>query len=173
MSELFEAGVRKDAVLSPCGRYRYRLTRVWDDAFPLVYWVMLNPSTANASVDDPTIRRCVWFAKSWGHGGIDVRNLFAVRSTDPRTLRHEENPVGPDNDSLHLATLPKGGLVVVAWGNHGSMFGRGLRVLDLLQVTCDLPLYCLGWTNQGQPKHPLYVPASTKPVSLFSKEAQT
>lgn len=83
------------AVLSPCGRYRYELTRRWAPG-PLVGWVMLNPSRADAHTDDPTVRRCVGFAHRWGYGGLIIRNLYALRATDPAALADHLDPVGPD-----------------------------------------------------------------------------
>src|SRR5262249_12400239 len=150
--------MHKSAILSPCLTYRYVLTRAWDEALPLSYWIMLNPSTADASLDDPTIRRCMSFARRWGCGGIDVRNLFALRATEPRRLRGGDHPpFGPDNDK-HLIALAerRPGPVVAAWGTHGALFSRGTYVTHLLAERA-VPLSCLGTTKDGHPKHPLYV----------------
>src|SRR4029079_19593153 len=119
---------KKDAVMSPCGRYRYRLTRVWDESRPAVCWVMLNPSTADAVKDDPTIRRGSSFSWSWGAGGLVVVNLFAFRATNPADLLDAPDPVGPENDA-HVRDAAKGaGLVMAAWGVHGSGLGRNAAV---------------------------------------------
>src|SRR5262245_13227298 len=116
MPDLFQ---QSSAELSPCGRYRYALTRTWGDPKKVVCWVMLNPSTADADQDDPTIRRCLGFSRAWGAGGLVVVNLFALRATDPDQLRIAADPVGPDNDS-HLSTAAFGRLVVAAWGARGA-----------------------------------------------------
>ena len=142
----------KDAVISPCGLYRYRLSRTWDGRkLPLV-WIMLNPSTADAEVDDPTIRRCVSFSKREGAGGIDVLNLFALRATNPAALRHVEDPIGPDNDEWIREVLHPHSRVVVAWGNHGMLLGRAVAVTRRLRES-GLDIMALG----NKPRHPLYI----------------
>lgn len=148
------------AVISECGTYRYELRRTWDPQRPVVEWVMLNPSTADGVTDDPTIRRCVGFAYSWGYGGIVVRNLFALRATDPAELRDHTDPVGPENEA-HLGQTPSdGALTVCAWGAHGGLRNRGAAVRDLLAARG--PIYHLGLTKAGHPRHPLYLPASAR-----------
>lgn len=157
------SAVRKTADISVCGIYRYRLTRTWEETLPVLFWIMLNPSTADADVDDPTVRRCVGFARSFGCGGIDVRNLFAYRATDPSQLLLVKDPVGPDNDPHHimaLATRCKSGPVVAAWGTKGSLLDRAERVLYLLK-NWGVALHCLGKTKDGHPKHPLYLSAES------------
>lgn len=140
----------KDAVISPCGRYRYRLSRTWDARkLPLV-WIMLNPSTADAEVDDPTIRRCVSFSKREGAGGLEVLNLFALRAPDPKQLRVAPDPIGPDNDEWIRQVLHPHTRVVAAWGEHGRHLDRGPTVLRTLS---GLDVLCLG----DKPKHPLYI----------------
>ena len=142
------------AVFSPCGRYRYKLWRVWDPARPLgcVMFLMLNPSTATDTEDDPTIRRCIGYACSWGYGGLYVGNLFAYRATDPADLRRAAHPVGPDNDRALREMVAQSALVVAAWSNHGTRYGRRVReVLNLVEQ----PLYCLRQLRSGQPAHPL------------------
>ena len=139
------------AHISKCGNYRYELTRRWDDDLPMLGWIMLNPSTADASIDDPTIRRCIGFAKSWGFGSIMVTNLFALRATNPRELLSHPDPVGPENDNW-LELQPQ--VTVAAWGAHKMAIER----VDSVR---HLNLMCLGTTKSGAPKHPLYVPSST------------
>ena len=118
--------MRGGATFSADRRYRYRLWREWDRSRAVVAFVMLNPSTADASRDDPTIRRCIGFARAWGFGGVEVANLFALRATDPRHLRGVPDPVGPRNArSLKLA-LAHASLVVVAWG--ADPFARPVRL---------------------------------------------
>lgn len=154
-----------DAVLSPCGRYRYSLARRWGPE-PLVLWLMLNPSTADATTDDATVRRCCGFARRWGHGGIVVGNLYAWRTTDPRGLGVTTDPVGPDNDA-HLARLlasPEVGRVVAAWGTHASA-ARATQV-RVLAGLAGRRLEALGLTKAGHPRHPLYLPQSITPAPL-------
>lgn len=146
------------------GRYRRRLWRVWDESLPRLAWVMLNPSTADAHRDDPTIRRCIGFARSHCYGGIDVVNLFQLRATDPDQVRYAGSRValGPNPDDPIRATAPAA--VVVAWGAvHRAMQPRSAEVLDLLHDTSRIVL-CLGTTQDGHPRHPLYVPARQRLV---------
>lgn len=158
--ELFD-DARRTAVISDCGTYRYLLTRTWDTRLPTVGFIMLNPSTADADTDDPTIRRCVGFAKSWGYGGIAVRNLYALRSTDPKALRTHPDPVGPDN-YLYLEAAAGDDLTVCAWGaNADPIDSRGL--IDGLLGWGGQPHH-LGLTKGGFPKHPLYLRADTTPI---------
>ena len=155
------------AQLSPDGLYRYRLTRAWDGglvgARPAVTWVMLNPSTADHQADDPTIRRCVAFAKTWGYGGIEVVNLFALRATDPAELLRHADPVGLENDEhLRVVASDAGRLIVCAWGAHRAAKARGAQVLALLGATAR----CLRRTKSGAPEHPLYLPGTLVAVAF-------
>jgi hypothetical protein len=152
----------KGATLDSTGQYRYMLWRVWDCKAPRVAFVMLNPSTADASVDDPTIRRCIGFARTWGYGSLEVVNLFAYRATSPHILRAAVDPVGPDNEAHLLAIRQKAEPVILAWGNQGSFLGRNQMILE--QMVNIENVYCLGLTTGGHPCHPLYLPAHTKPV---------
>ncbi|WP_313313105.1 DUF1643 domain-containing protein [Pulveribacter sp.] len=148
------------AELSPCNSYRYALWREWSEEPPVLF-VMLNPSTADASQDDPTIRRCISFAQQWGHGGLIVANLFAWRSPYPTHLRSAKDPIGPSNDEWLKKLAKQSSVVVGAWGNHGTYMQRGKAVASLFPG-----LQCLGLTKQGQPRHPLYVSASTQPKPM-------
>ncbi len=139
-------------------RYRYRLWRRWGAGRPVVF-VMLNPSTADAERDDPTIRRCAGFARAWGFGGMTVVNLFALRATDPARLRRARDPVGRDNDHHIAAAADVASLVVVAWGVHGALDRRDRAVLALLAGRRPR---CLGTTRGGHPRHPLYLPSATR-----------
>ncbi|REA00199.1 hypothetical protein DEQ92_20310 [Haloferax sp. Atlit-6N] len=150
---------RADAVLSDDGTYRYRLSRTWNTDKPAVAFVMLNPSTADATSDDPTIRRCLGFAKDWGFGSLVVANLFALRSTDPAVLAGHTDPVGPENDAYLQDVCDSAEQVVVAWGAKGSLNGRAEAVADLLD---DYDLYALDTTKAGHPAHPLYQPADAE-----------
>lgn len=156
-----ELHVAKEAVLSPCGLYRYRLGRSWGPAHARVAWVMLNPSTADASVDDPTIRRCESFARTWHYSGMIVVNLYALRATDPKQLRGHPDPVGPDN-SAHLQAVlddPTIFHVVAAWGTSASP-PQELNFRRLVR-NAGRRLYSLGTTKHGHPRHPLYVKGTT------------
>ncbi|HMQ17109.1 MAG TPA: DUF1643 domain-containing protein [Phycisphaerae bacterium] len=136
--------------------YRYQLWRTWDASAPLLTCILLNPSTADARRDDPTIRCCVRLAARRGYGGIIVGNLFALRARDPRRLRRAHDPIGPHNDECLRAMLRGTGDVLAAWGNGGTWQRRGACVMALVQATPRV--YCLGFTRLGQPRHPLYCP---------------
>jgi hypothetical protein len=142
------------AAFSRDGRYRYRLWRHWDGSRPAIVFCMLNPSTADARRDDPTIRRCIGFARRWGYGGVEVVNIFALRATDPRTLRSARDPIGPRNDAFMLRAAARSP-VVIAWGIHGALRGRGATALRMLGRRTRL--LALGRTRSGAPRHPLYL----------------
>lgn len=145
--------------------WRYNLVRCWDPSLPRVSWIMLNPSTATAEADDPTIRRCVDFAGSWGYGGIVVTNLFALRATDPKELTKHADPIGPENDEHLVRESEYAGVTVCAWGAHPMAVRRAHEVLSSLYAAGRTPM-CLGPTKSGQPRHPLYVKASQPLVEL-------
>jgi hypothetical protein len=152
--------LQRSARLSPCGRWRFELRRSWPAGDGrCVCFVMLNPSTADAERDDPTIRRCLAFAKAWGYSSLVVCNLFALRATDPRELLGAADPIGPDGD-VSLAAARNADLVIAAWGAWVP-FGRDQQALWLLRRT---PLYCLGLTKQGYPRHPLYCRSDLQPI---------
>ncbi|MGI0485591.1 DUF1643 domain-containing protein [Pantanalinema rosaneae CENA516] len=143
------------------GDYRYSLWRSWDEQKPRIGFIMLNPSRADAVVNDPTIRRCLGFAQTWGYGGLEVVNLFAYRTASPGNLRQVTDPVGTNNDR-YLATLPERvDRILLAWGNWGDLLQRDRDVLALLGD--QQPLYCLGVTQKRQPKHPLYLKSTVVP----------
>lgn len=164
------------ADISADGRYRYLLSRDWSApdqriVRPAVF-IMLNPSTADANVDDPTIRRCVGFAKREGCSRLFVANLFAWRATDPAELPTADNPIGPDNSSVTCQLLDysasRAGLVVAGWGASGPADAKAIRV-DWLRARCDerdVRLWCLGTTKAGHPRHPLYVRSDQPLVEL-------
>lgn len=160
--------VQKSAIISPCGTWRYRLTRVWSSA-PLLPFVMLNPSIADADIDDPTIRRCMSFARRESAGGIMVVNLYGLRATDPKHLKSASNPIGPENDS-HIRELANGGfhtfnVIVCAWGANASP-SRSVNVMAMLR-SAGASTVCLGKTKSGEPKHPLYV-SGAQPLVAFA-----
>lgn len=151
--------------------YRYLLTRRWsglgpDQRAPMrVCWIMLNPSTADALHDDATIRRCVGFSKLWGYGALIVANLFAHRSMDPRQLVTVADPVGPHNDEAITYAVGHSALVLLAWGAHGELYGRGRDVRALVE-RLGRPTKCLALTGGGQPVHPLRQPKRSFPRDL-------
>lgn len=160
------------ATFSPCRTYRYTLTRVWDPSRSVVVFIMLNPSTANAFVEDPTIRRCLAFSRSWMAGGIVVHNLFGLRSTDPRKLYRHPDPVGPDNDAVIADTFTSGltvARVIAAWGVHGTLNDRGEQVRALF-ANRGIRLTCFGTTKDGHPRHPLYVRGDAAVVEYPTKD---
>lgn len=152
--------MKRDAYITPCGKYRYILSRDWSDGQPLktVVFVGLNPSTADAEVDDPTIRRCVGFARTWGYNRLWMVNLFAFRATDPADMKRAEDPVGEFNGSIVGAASNVADLTIAAWGTHGSFRNQDLRYLGGLKNP-----HHLGLSKGGHPKHPLYLRADTKP----------
>lgn len=158
--EALFGGVEHSAALSHCGTYRYELRRVWNPDEALCGWVMLNPSTADADIDDPTIRRCVGFAKGWGLGGIVVVNLFALRATDPCELSRHTDPCGPENENYWRAVADESALTVCAWGAHRMAASVAPRLLVALRVG-RTEVRCLGTTKSGAPRHPLYVRGDT------------
>lgn len=149
----------KGAVISDCQRYRYELRRVWEQDKPLVLFIGLNPSTADALTDDNTSRVCINYAKRWGYGGLLMGNLFAFRSTDQSALYTATDPIGPENDIQLLKLQKEAAMVICAWSATGSYKGRDKTVLELI----DLP-YCLTRLKSGHPGHPLYKSASLLPV---------
>ena len=151
--------------------YRYRLHRdlgrVMFGPGGTVLFCMLNPSTATATTDDPTIRRCMGFARDWGHDRLAVVNLFAVRATNPRDMLLVDDPVGRENDAAIMDEAIAAVAIVVAWGEHGRHDGRGAAVLRMLQEAGP-PVLALGLTATGHPRHPLYVRADTRPLAIRS-----
>ena len=156
--------MKKGAQFSDCRKYRYALWRTWDETESHVTFIGLNPSTADENIDDPTIRRCINYAKDWGFGGINMLNLFAFRATSPGDMIDAEDPIGVENDKYLQMYLNKGGLNIACWGNHGSHIDRGEKVIELLGKS-NLSIF--GLTGKGQPKHPLYLKRDIKPIYLW------
>lgn len=150
------------ATFSPCRAYRYSLLRVWDSKLATVLFIGLNPSTADEMSDDPTVRRCIGFAKRWGFGRLILANLFAFRSTDPAALSQVSDPIGPANDNWLTQLRAAAEVAVVAWGANGSLLERDASVLKMLGE-----VQCLGKTRSGAPRHPLYL-ASDTPLRRYS-----
>lgn len=150
------------AVISEDELYRYRLRRTWDEATVACSFIMLNPSTADGTVDDPTIRRCVGFAKAMGYGGLNVANLYAFRAAKPDELWKAQDPVGPENDD-HLTAISNyasyyGALLIAAWGVNA----RPDRIAAVMKLPFMHRMSALGTTKAGAPRHPLYLPADTR-----------
>jgi hypothetical protein len=163
------------ATISNCGLFRYTLERRWnwgEPAISEVLWVMLNPSTADAEADDPTITRCIGYSKAWGYSGLMVGNLYAYRATDPTALwdaAENLDVIGSENDQHLCRMAATAGIIVVAWGSHADV-ARAENVARLLAGFS--PIYCIGKTKHGQPWHPLYKSRDLRPI-LYSPDHVT
>lgn len=151
--------------------YRYTLTREWfphdDDPLSCLF-VCLNPSTADENKDDPTVRRCIGFARKLGYSKLTVCNIFALRSTDPKVLYEHADPVGPKNDEHIAEEAARHELVIAAWGNHGRHRHRSSHVMALLREHApDGYVHVLGLNSTTEPKHPLYLSADLQPIQLW------
>lgn len=163
--------MREPATFSPDRLYRYTLWREWSvdsltgcaDDLPNIHRYLmvigLNPSTADETKDDPTIRKCIGFAKRWGFGALCMTNLFAWRDTDPVKMKKVAEPIGPENDRVLSEIAIGAGMKLAAWGKHGSHKGRAHKALNFLSG-----LHALKLNGDGSPMHPLYVPYETVPV---------
>jgi hypothetical protein len=175
----------KSALVSECGRYRYNLERCWckepgADDWSTVNLIMLNPSTADGRSDDPTIRKCIRFAKRWGYTDLVVTNLFAWRATEPEDLALAEDAIGPENDA-HIASGIRGSdLVVCAWGAYlGHRWARmNSRYADRAEAMLDMVRQCrrvphaLALTRLGkQPGHPLFLRGDLEPRPIEELKA--
>ncbi len=149
----------QSAVLSNDRKYRYSLFRDWEGAEGYVMFIGLNPSTADETKDDPTIRRCIGFAREWGYGALCMVNLFAFRATNPADMKEAFDPIGKENDSTLLELADGAEIVVAAWGIKGSWLNRDKEVQSLIPY-----MFHLGLTKEGYPKHPLYLPKITRPI---------
>ncbi len=148
--------LRAGATFTPGRKYRYDLWRVWREGGRRINFVGLNPSTANETSDDPTIRRCVGFAVKWGYGEMHMLNLFAYCTSDPRQLclPYNDAPVGEENDRYLRELYPE---IIACWGNWGTLLGRSEQVRHLLTDP-----YVFGINKNGEPKHPLYLPLTAR-----------
>lgn len=151
------------ATWSPCGRYRYTLRRPLTvkphATMRCIAWVLLNPSTATETEDDPTIRRVQGFSRAWGYSEAVIVNVYALRSTDPKGLWQVDDPVGPGNDAAIAETCARAETVVAAWGVNA----KPERIRRVMPMLGHAPM-CLGTTKSGAPRHPLYVPSTTQLV---------
>ena len=157
------------AVISDCGLYRYKLSRSWGNGRHLTF-IMLNPSTADALADDPTIRRCIGFAKREGMDGIHVLNLFAFRATKPERMHDAFDPAGPENhrylDDAIGFSIYANRPIVCAWGSHWMAKDAGQSLIDRMHINGAQPI-CLGFTKNWAPRHPLYVKGDAELVSIL------
>ncbi|AFY42167.1 DUF1643 domain-containing protein [Nostoc sp. PCC 7107] len=153
-------------------KYRYLLRRIWDENLPQVTFVMLNPSKAGAEEDDPTLIRCIKYANSWGYGSLEVVNLFAYITTDPKKLKAKDiDPVGSKNDLYILSATKRAEKIILGWGawlgnvsanKYPRIKNREKEVLSL--INCQKPHYCLKLTKNGYPNHPVYLPKNIEPI---------
>ncbi len=161
--------MKKSAIISQDEMYRYALTREWNEGVGTVAFIGLNPSTADAFEDDPTIRRCIGFAKSWGYSGLAMINLFAYRATDPKKMMSAADPIGPENDK-HIKLFSEiASEIVCAWGAHGSFLKRNKDIEFMIQPS---RLKALRLTKDGNPSHPLYLPKHLTPLTFHQLKSQ-
>ena len=149
------------AEFSKCRKYRFALWRTWDETKSYALIIGLNPSTADEIKNDPTITRCINFAKSWGYGGVCVANLFAYRATIPKDMMRVKKPIGTENDAWLSQLAKNAGIVVAAWGNDGSHLDRAEEIKKMFPN-----LHCIKMNKSGEPAHPLYLKADLKPVLM-------
>lgn len=142
-------------IFSPDRIYRYTLWREWLYGTGYAMFIGLNPSTADETNDDPTVRRCIGFAKAWGFSALCMTNIFAFSATDPRRMMAASDPVGPENYKWLRILSADASVVIAAWGVHGLYIGQDRRVCEVVGA-----MDCLGLTKGGHPRHPLYVPAN-------------
>ncbi|MEH6667760.1 MAG: DUF1643 domain-containing protein [Psychrobacter sp.] len=154
------------ATISNCNLYRYNITRKWNlEGDNLVSFIGLNPSTADASKDDPTLLRCINFSKSLGFDGMILVNLFAYRSTSPKAMKEFINPIGEENDAYIIDAIMQTNKTILCWGNHGVHKSRDIEIHNLIRTYRELN-FCFGKTLSNQPRHPLYLSRNT-PLERF------
>ena len=154
--------VASTATYSDCERYRYALTRIWKPKDGKITFVMLNPSTATEVQNDPTVERCERRARTLGFGAFRVCNIFAWRDTDPFKMKKAPEPIGVANDTAILEACDWADQIICAWGTHGAHLGRGPQVEQMMRGQ-PKPLFHLGLSKAGHPKHPLYIAYAQKP----------
>jgi hypothetical protein len=160
-----ELVMEKDAVISDCGKYRYLLRRAWDHSLPRALFIMLNPSTADAEIDDPTIRSCIRLTKALGYGSFEVINLFGLRTTNPDELANAHDPIGPRNADIGDAAISRCDIAICAWGAHPMALRRSRDMRGWVRGWKPAA-YCFGLTKNGRPKHPLYLQTGT-PLQVY------
>lgn len=144
---------------SVCHTYRYELWRRWNESLPYAMFIGLNPSTADETNDDPTIRRCRRFAKDWGYGDLCMVNLFGYCAKQLKNMKQEINPIGPDNNQTLIDIAANAEIIVGAWGNHGLFMNRSKEIKLLIKN-----VMCLKVNKSGEPTHPLYLGSYLKPI---------
>ncbi len=154
---------KSTAIFSNCEGYRFRLWRQWDSKKPFLCFVMLNPSTADEAKNDPTVERCEQRARRGGYGGVQIVNLFALRSTNPQALYTHPDPIGKGNDKAIVEACHESATVICAWGSHGKLKERGTQIAGILRQE-QIILHTLKMNNDGNPSHPLYLSYETAPV---------
>lgn len=158
---------KREVVFSDCRTYRYRLAQIWDELSRPLYWLMLNPSTADEVKNDPTVERCERRARMWGYGGSVIFNIFAYRAKNPKNMRAHRDPIGPENDKWirDLARQSQEVDVIAGWGEHGVHLDRGTRIFNIF---CEENgrLQALKINASGHPAHPLYIPYRMTPTLI-------
>lgn len=158
--------MNKGAEFSECGNYRYVLWRQWNEAAPYIMCIGLNPSTANADEDDPTIRNLIELMKNNGYGGLRMTNLFALISPHPEDLRTSPDPL-KENDAWLLVNSMMCSDICFCWGNFKQAIYRAKKLKDILYIHPLRQIKCFGKNSNGSPKHPLYLNRSTRLVNFF------
>ncbi|MEM8810634.1 MAG: DUF1643 domain-containing protein [Cyanobacteria bacterium P01_G01_bin.38] len=164
-------GIERSAIFDPTGQYRYSLERRWPAKSSMdrrkVTFIMLNPSRADAKQDDPTLRACMQFAQVWGYNVLEVVNLFAYCTADPKVLKTVNEPIGVECDHALINAADTAAQIILSWGNWGTLLGRNQAVLQLLNPYAS-KLFCLGINQSGQPRHPLYIKRTQSPAQWQS-----
>ncbi len=153
--------MESSARFSDCRLYRYELWRIWENSKNYCMFIGLNPSIADETLNDPTVRRCIDYAQRWGYGALCMTNIFAYRATDPNVMMKIEEPIGFDNDRTLKTLSSAAGIVIAAWGKHGSHINRGKQIIDMIPS-----LHCLKRNGDGSPAHPLYLKKTLEPQLL-------
>ncbi len=165
-------GTISRAVYSDCEQYRYLLTRCWDGKGEnRAVFIGLNPSTATELQNDPTVARCINYAKAWGHDAMTMLNAYAFRSTDPKGLKTIDDPVGPDNDRYISRQTLAASRIILCWGTHAVYLDRGENLFTKLQAW-ERDLFCLRVTKHGHPSHPLYLKKDLQPIPFGTDSIQ-
>jgi hypothetical protein len=171
----------RNATISECGRFRFELRRVWDAHKYVLVVCMLNPSTADAEKDDPTVLALIHFARLWGYGGLHIINLYAFRASRPSAMMMADDRIGPGNSIFinHAAMVAQqnSNALLIAWGNHGDFEGRASWFCSMVKHYYGLKLMHLGRTKQGAPKHPMargksFIPRDSFPQDWLLSDAQ-
>lgn len=163
--------IKRTAEISECGQYRWWLQRRWEaplnQPHRCVCFVMLNPSKADALIDDPTVRKCIGFAQRWGYNILSIRNMYCLRTPSPDVLFRHDDPVGGRRCYDELRAASTADLVVAAWGVRPPPQHVGV----VRQIFADVPIYCVAKTKGGAPKHPLYAAYTDAPLPYWNAHA--